>query len=46
MASQDKLPIPQKLTEYTSDMRLTNYFKQLHDKITELNQRITDLEGP
>lgn len=44
--NEDKLPIPQKLTQFSEDLNVTNYFKQLHDKIVELNDRVNNLENP
>jgi hypothetical protein len=42
----DTLPIPVKLAEFSQETRVTNYFKQMHDKIEELEERVKALENP
>lgn len=40
------LPIPDKLVKFSKENNINNYFKQLHDKIVELENRIIALENP
>jgi len=42
----DELPIPVKLVQFSQETKVTNYFKQMHDKIEEFEQRIKALENP
>lgn len=40
------LPLPSPLNQYSDNNRVTNYFKQMHEKIVELQNRIEALENP
>lgn len=41
-----KLPMPASLSSYSDKAHITNYFKQLHDKIDELNTIIINEAKP
>ena len=43
--SQDKLDMPSPQSRYSPDLHITNYFKQLHQKVEEVNKRVSDLES-
>jgi len=45
-SEKDKLQIPAKLYKYSPESQINNYFKMLHDKIVELNERVKELENP
>lgn len=46
MADENQLPIPAKLTKFSDNQKISNYFNQLHDKIEEFERRLEALENP
>lgn len=37
-------PMPAQLPKYSPDTHITNYFKLMHEKVAELNSRVTAAE--